>query len=346
MDCSGLTSITIPDSVTKIGTMAFRNCTGLTSITIPDSVTEIGIAAFAYCTGLTNINVDKNNENYLSEDGILFNKDKTALVEYPEGKNGAAYTIPGSVTSICALAFAGCTGLTSITIPDSVTEIGGLAFYGCTGLTSITIPDSVAGIGMSAFAMCTGLTSIDVDKNNENYLSEDGVLFNKDKTSLIAYPGAKNGAYAIPDSVTSISNYAFANCTGLTSITIPASVTEIGDGVFDGSDNIVIHGYSGNYVETYANENGLTFVAISDEPSDEPSEEPSEEPSDEPSKEPTNPTDNQTSGDTGNTPDNDNTNTDMPQTGNNGIMLALAAFAAMVSGAVLTLFRRKKKTEK
>ena len=188
--CKSLTSVTIPSSVTTIGVDAFSGCTGLTSITIPNSVTSIGYGAFSSCTGLTSV------------------------------------TIPNSVTSIGGYAFSGCTGLTSITIPNGVTLIDYHAFSGCTGLTSVTIPASVTSIDYGVFSDCTNLTSINVSKNNSAYSSQDGVLFNKDKTSLISYPGGKKGSYIIPDGVTSISG-AFEHCVGLTSITIPNSVTEI-----------------------------------------------------------------------------------------------------------------------
>ena len=173
-DCDGLTSVTIPNSVTSIGERAFYNCSGLTSITIPNSVTTIGGNAFFRCTGLTSV------------------------------------TIPNSVTSIGDWAFSDCTRLTSITIPNSVTSIGDRAFYECTGLTSVTIPNSVTSIGSYAFADCSGLTNI-----------------------------------TIPNSVTSIGSYAFADCSGLTNITIPNSVTSIGESAFSGCDNLV-YNTSGN----------------------------------------------------------------------------------------------------
>jgi autotransporter-associated beta strand protein len=154
--CTGLTSISLPASVTSIGKTAFFSCTGLTSVTIPGSVTSIGDYAFYYCTGLTAITVDAANASYSSLDGVLFDKTRTTLIQFPGGKAGA-YTLPASVTSIGDYAFYCCTGLTSLTLPASVTSIGDAAFFACLGLTSVTFPASVTSIGIQAFYNCSGL---------------------------------------------------------------------------------------------------------------------------------------------------------------------------------------------
>ena len=324
-DCLGLTNITIPNSVTEIGNGAFSGCEKVTSITIPSNVRTINDYAFAYCSritsitipssvtslgkhvfesceSLTNISVSSNNPNYSSVNGVLFNKNKTELIQYPTGSSLTQYDVPNGVTTICdrafgycrkltgvtisntvttieSFAFNACSGLvsvyipnsvtsigdsvfsfcknlknitipssvksigdytfqycsslTNVSIPDSVTSIGSWAFEECSSLTNVTIPDSVTEIGNNAFYNCLSLTHIAVGNNNPNYSSNNGVLFNKDKTELIQYPTSSAGtAYSIPNSVTTIGNRAFSNCTGLTSITIPNSVTTIEDYAF------------------------------------------------------------------------------------------------------------------
>ncbi len=206
--CSAMTSITIPNSVTSIESAAFYNCDGLTSITIPNSVTSIGDLAFDYCDALTSIIVASGNSKYSSSNGVLFNYNKTTLIQYPAGKSGS-YSIPNSVTGIADVAFIHCTGLTSVTIPNSVTSIGDFAFEYCNDLTSVTIPSSVTRIGTSPFLGCLKLTSISVASGNSKYSSSNGVLFNYDKTTLIQYPIGKSGSYSIPNSVTNIEKKCF-----------------------------------------------------------------------------------------------------------------------------------------
>ena len=270
--CSRLTSVIIPNSVKSIGEFAFRGCSGLTSVTIPNSVTSIGEDAFSGCTGLTSVTINSNaimskDYSYKSNMSHIFG---TQVKSYAIGDSVTSIgkyafyncsgltsvTIGNSVTSIGDYAFYGCTGLTSVTIGNSVTSIGEDAFVDCSGLTSVTIPNSVTSIGFGAFSHCTGLisvtignsvtsigyyafydcsslTEINVDENNSTYSSIDGVVFNKSQTELILCPTGKQGAYTIPNSVTSIRIQAFYGCSGLTSVTIPNSVTSIGLGAFE-----------------------------------------------------------------------------------------------------------------
>lgn len=157
--CEGLTSINIPQSVTWIEDYVFSGCKSLGSIDIPPAVIYIGNHSFDVYNGL--INVDKNNLNYSSIDGILFNKNQTEIIRFPSSKTGS-YTIPSSVTSIGSNSFYLCSGLENVTIPSSVTSIGSVAFAYCNGLTSVELPLFVASIGEHAFNECEKLISITI----------------------------------------------------------------------------------------------------------------------------------------------------------------------------------------
>ena len=247
-------------AVTSIGEGAFKYCGNLTSVTLPNSVTSISEWAFYDCSKFTEINVENTNTNFTSENGVLFNKDKTAIVYCPTGKTGT-YTIPETVTHIAQYAFFNCDGLTSVTIPNTITQIEKYAFFSCSGLTlvtipnsvtsigenafdgcssliAVTIPESVTSIGEDAFDHCSKLTEINVENTNTNYTSENGVLFDKAKTTLICCPDGKTGTYIIPNSVTSIGDKAFDFCSNLTSVTIPNSVTRIGHFAFYGCSGL------------------------------------------------------------------------------------------------------------
>jgi ABC-type tungstate transport system substrate-binding protein len=226
---ASLTSITLPSTVTSIENHSFAYCTSLfsvilssgleiirsyafnhcafTSITIPASVTLIENSAFVGSAGDKNVN--ENNPNYSSLDGVLYNKAKTLLIHCPTSKYGA-FTIPGTVTSTDFNSFWDCSGLTNVYIPSSVTTIGIQSFWGCSGLTSIDIPSSVTFIGGFTFTDCTGLST-----------------------------------FNFPPLINSIGDYTFQNCSGLKSITIPNTITSIGRSAFTGCTGLnAIHANS------------------------------------------------------------------------------------------------------
>jgi len=240
-DCTSLTSIVIPNSVTSIEFYTFSHCTSLISIVIPDSVTNIGSEAFSGCTSLTSVDIP-NSVTSIGEGAF---SDCTSLTNA---------VIPDRVTSIRNEAFRGCTSLINIVIPDSVKSIGTWAFNSCTSLTSVVIPDSVTSIASYAFLSCTSLTNI-VLPDGITQISYQAFAHCRSLTNIV-----------IPDSVTSIHYFAFEFCTGLTSIVIPDSVTSIANDAFRSCDNLTIYGEAGSYAESYANKQGIPFVAGSPTP--------------------------------------------------------------------------------
>ena len=218
-DCNSLTSIEIPDSLTNIGSWVFAGCSSLTSVVIPDGVTKIGSSAFEDCSNLTSV-VIPNSVTTIDGGAFSYCNSLTSV------------EIPDSVTTIGNRAFLYCNSLTSVEIPDSVTSIGSSAFYGCNNLTSVEIGYGVTSIGYWAFG-CSSLTSINVDVNSVNYQSIDGNLYTKDGEVLVQYAcGKAENSFTIPDSVTTIGDYAFSYCNSLTSVVIPDSVETIGRHAF------------------------------------------------------------------------------------------------------------------
>ena len=233
------TTISIPGSVTSIGDLAFYY-SGLTNVTIPGSVTNLGLGAFAVCSSLTNVTMQNGVEN-IGEAGFNF-----------------------------------CTNLTSVTIPESVTSIGERAFWFCTALPAATIPSNVTNIGQYAFSACSSMTNIAVDAHNASYSSVDGVLFNKDQTVLIQFPGGRGGSFTVPNTVTSIGSYAVGyfdpagysfvgpylpSCMSLTNVIVSSTVTNIESKAFDNLINLASVHFEGNApVCDGALNNGITTV--------------------------------------------------------------------------------------
>lgn len=227
-----------------IGVSAFSNCEKLSSLTLGSSVSEIGGCAFMSCSRLTTVHVPAASLGELIFGGCISLKS----VSFDDG-----------VTAVSNGMFSGCEALESVTFGDGLVSIGAAAFYHCAlnevkipskvttlgesafannAFSEITLPASVKEIGSSALAGSSQLKSISVDDANENYASVDGVLYNKDMTELIQYPGGREGEYVIPSGITSINDYAFASNSNITSMVIPSSVNHVGTYVFFRCSNL------------------------------------------------------------------------------------------------------------
>lgn len=203
-DCENLTNITIPNNVKVINFRAFKNCTNLKSIYIPKTTTTLYNETFSNCTGLESINIDRNNKKYTSVSGVLFDKKKVTLIQYPSSKRATSFTVPNTVKTIESEAFSCSKYLKSVTIQNSVTDLGSDTFTYCVNLEKVTLPNSIKVIKNGVFSNCTKLKYIN-----------------------------------IPNSVKEIQYYAFSHCESLKSIVIPNSVTYIGQGTFQECSNLV-----------------------------------------------------------------------------------------------------------
>ena len=245
--CTNLTTILLPKSVTNIGQSAFSYCGNLSSVTLPSGIAHISAYAFSNCNKLTTIKVEESNNYFCSIDGVLFNKSKTTLEQFPGGKKGD-YTVPNGVTAIGYAAFYACSYLTSVTIPDSLVTISVAAFENCENLTSINGGKKIVNIDSSAFEGCSKLSSVTIPDTVTNLGSN--VFYNCDSLTKITIPGSVKridgfgscdnlATVTIKTGAVRIGKSAFSHCSSLVSVTIEEGVAYIEDNAFWGCTSLV-----------------------------------------------------------------------------------------------------------
>lgn len=225
---SKLKRVILPNGVTSIGDDAFYGCVALEMLELPQSLASIGDNAFSRCTSLQSVSIP---------DGVI-NIGKSAFRGCDRLSTAA---LPDSIREVGDEAFAYCAQLEQISLPDSLFSIGNNAFMECTSLKKITIPAATVFIGTAAFMNCVSLTSFSVSEDNSAFCFKDNILFSRDRSQvLFGLPSGCSGDIALPPETTVIGDYAFYNCSLITSMLLPEKLLSIGDYAFNGCDNLSV----------------------------------------------------------------------------------------------------------
>ena len=294
--CTNLKTVSLGNTLKVISWCAF-NDTGLESISIPASVERIEDKAFLKTPSLTMITVAPANAYYSSENNVLFSKDKTVLIRYPSAKTDASYTIPATVKTLGNSSFNRCTKLTAVTVPEGVTDVGEGVFGNCTGLRTASLPDSLTYLNTGMFNGCTALTSVTLGNNVKDIYqgafgecsSLDGLILPGSLQNFVGNGGkvffncSSLSELTIPYGPTKLVFFSLGGCSGLRSLTLPASFLGIGSSLFDDCDSLEelyvygkntsvsltnvpstakIYGFNGSAAQTFAENNSLTFIPL------------------------------------------------------------------------------------
>lgn len=236
--CSGLKKMTIPEGVIRIEQGAFITCDALESISFPKTLQSIGDDCFQYCSKMLTVDIAPENAYFMSIDGVIFRRSPMELMYYPAGRPETEYTIPDGVVSIESTSFSNCQYLENLKLPEGLQKIKNSAFMFSERINHIEIPSSVTNIEECAFRYAK-LVQVDVVAENLQYASADGVLFNKNMTELLYYPHEKSkSAYIVPDGVEEIHLLAFENNEYLVDVTLPFTLSIIGNYAFNQCSNL------------------------------------------------------------------------------------------------------------